>query len=204
MPRIPGVAILNAPAIAASIPTPSPWITAVTQNGTTSAGSAIITALTATANLNVGQPVTGTGVPAGSVITSIDSATQIHISLPATAAGTVSLSFLLWSPFNTGSFAGGFQGYSIPNPVNDVPGCLFEIPNLQTMAAGSTYVLPPGSGFIVLTSGTTAMQLQAFQGTSSPGWVTLGSGTASVTSLLPFISVNCPTTAGTLTVYQLR
>jgi len=66
---------------------------AVTQTGTTTNASPTVTGLGSTANLNVGQPVSGTGIPAGATILSIDSATQIHLSTNATASGTPSLTF---------------------------------------------------------------------------------------------------------------
>jgi hypothetical protein len=213
MPRIRSVAILNAPAIAASVPTPSPWITAVTQNGTTALGSNIITALTATANLNVGQPVIGTGVPSGATVTSIDSGTQVHISLNATAAGTVSLTFPIWDPWNTGAFAGGFGGYAIPNPTADVAGCLIEVPNIQTLAANATYVLPPGEGHILGVLGATnTATYQVFQGTSAPAWTTLFTWPAAATTLLQYfmsdganMRINNGATANnTFTIYQWR
>jgi fibronectin-binding autotransporter adhesin len=56
----------------------SPDVTGLT--GTTTAGSAVVTALGSTANLVVGMAVNMTGVPAGRTIASIDSATQITLS----------------------------------------------------------------------------------------------------------------------------
>ena len=213
MSRIRGVAILNSPAIAASVPTPAPWVTAVTQTGTTASGSNIITALTATANLNVGQPLSGTGIVPGSTITSIDSATQIHISLNATASGSPSLTFSLWDPSNSGAFAGAFGGFPLPPVANDVIGCLVEIPNLITLAAAATYILPPGDGAILCVAGTTTGPVyQVFQGTTSPAWTTLFTFTAAATTLLHYYMSdganfrvnNLASTASTFTIYQWR
>jgi hypothetical protein len=65
-----------------------------TRTGTTSNGSAVITALAKTTDLVVGQAVTGTGIAANSVIASIDSASQVTLDKNATADGTgISLTF---------------------------------------------------------------------------------------------------------------
>jgi hypothetical protein len=213
MPRIRGVAQLNSPAIAASVPTPAPWVTSSTQTGTSTSGSNVVTGLTSTANLNIGQPVNGTGSPPGNTILTIDSATQIHTTLNFTASGSPSLTFPLWDPWNTGQFAGGFGGYSLPMPGGDVIGCLIEIPNLITLAAAATYILPPGEGQILCVAGTTTgPTYQVFQGTSSPAWVTLFTFTASATTLLQYFMSdganfrvnNLAATASTFTIYQWR
>lgn len=53
--------------------------------GTVTIGSNIVTGiLPSTAGLNVGNVITGAGIPTGTTITSIDSSTQIHISNNAT------------------------------------------------------------------------------------------------------------------------
>lgn len=65
------------------------------QVGTTVNASTAITNLQSTTSLVVGQPVSGTGIPAGSVIASITSGNAITISLPATASGNVTITFTL-------------------------------------------------------------------------------------------------------------
>lgn len=62
-------------------------------SGTTTTSSAVVTALSSTASLAVGMPVTGTGIPAGATISTVDSATQVTLSTAATATGTVTLTF---------------------------------------------------------------------------------------------------------------
>lgn len=52
----------------------------VNMNGTTTAGSAVITALGSTANLAVGMGVFGATIPASATIVSIDSATQVTLN----------------------------------------------------------------------------------------------------------------------------
>lgn len=65
--------------------------TTIRQNGTTSSGSPIITALSDTSNMAVGMPVCGTGIATNSVISSVDSGTQITLSLNATGSATVTV-----------------------------------------------------------------------------------------------------------------
>jgi len=55
-------------------------------------GSAVVT-LSDTSKLDVGDAVTGTGIPVDTTITSIDSGTQITLSANATATGTETLTF---------------------------------------------------------------------------------------------------------------
>jgi hypothetical protein len=99
-------------------------VSASTQNGTTALTSPIVTALTSTAGLNVGQPVSGTGIPAGATILSIDSPTQIHISTNATAAGTVALTFGA-TPLTITSAASpnsiGVSGPIVVTPYQELP-----------------------------------------------------------------------------------
>lgn len=65
-----------------------------TMTGNTSNGSTTVNALSSTTNLYVGQPVTGTGMVAGTLIRSINSASQISLTIAANATNTgVSLSF---------------------------------------------------------------------------------------------------------------
>lgn len=66
---------------------------AVSRAGTTISASAVVTGLSATSDLVVGQKVTGTGIPATTSIFSIDSDSQITLSQNATASGTPTLTF---------------------------------------------------------------------------------------------------------------
>ncbi len=65
-----------------------------TFTGTTSIGSGIVTLVSNTLGLIVGQKVTGTGIPASTTIASIDSATQITLSAHATGAGSITISVI--------------------------------------------------------------------------------------------------------------
>ena len=53
--------------------------------GSTTSGSAVVTGIASTAGMYIGQPISGTGIPASTYILSVDSATQITMSANATA-----------------------------------------------------------------------------------------------------------------------
>lgn len=61
--------------------------------GTTVNGSAVVSGLSSTSALYLGQPVAGPGIPAGASVASIGSSSQVTLSAPATASGTVALTF---------------------------------------------------------------------------------------------------------------
>ena len=86
-----------------------------TTNGssTLSFTSPVVTGLSSTANLLVGEPVTGTGIPAGTTISAINSSTQVTLSQSATTNGSSTLTFT--SPVVTGlsSTANLFVGESV-------------------------------------------------------------------------------------------
>lgn len=67
---------------------------AVTQSGSLTLNSAVVTGLTTSA-LAGAVSVTGTGIPAGTYVLSVDSASQVTLSAVATAAGSQSLTFSL-------------------------------------------------------------------------------------------------------------
>jgi hypothetical protein len=61
---------------------------ATTFTGTTTSGSAVVTSVSSTSGLYIGQLLSGTGIAAGTRILSIDSGTQITMTANATANGT--------------------------------------------------------------------------------------------------------------------
>jgi hypothetical protein len=104
----------------------------------------------------------------------------------------------------TGSF------YFNPNySSGDVVDSYIDIPDTQTIALNTTYVIPPGWGYMVLTSGTTVATYQVQQ-TALGTWVTLFTGVASTPSGTFFMSdgvnfrINSPTTATTAVFYRFR
>jgi hypothetical protein len=65
----------------------------ITRAGTLTSGSPIVTGLSATSDLTLGQPVSGTGVSGGATVLSIDASNQIHLSANASASGSPLLTF---------------------------------------------------------------------------------------------------------------
>lgn len=63
-------------------------------SGTTTIGSKVITSIT-TANVTVGEVLSGTGIPTYSEVVSIDSSSQLTMTMPATASGTISVTHVL-------------------------------------------------------------------------------------------------------------
>lgn len=66
---------------------------ALTQSGTTTAGSAVVTGIPDTSSLSTDWGVSGTGIEPFAQIASVDSATQVTLNMAASASGTVDLTF---------------------------------------------------------------------------------------------------------------
>ena len=219
MPRIRGIAILDFPPLAGSLPTPSPWFVVTSQSITLVSGSPTLTTAV-TGQLNIGQPVSGTNIPPNAYLTAISAGVSATMNVNALASGAQTITFGLANPSQSPNPAVGspWNGPPLPPLLSqagafiDVNGCLLEVPNSQVIPAAGTYIIPPGEGLLLLTSGTTtAAAYQAFQGTSSPAWTTLASGTISATVMLPFMSDganfrinNLSATASTAVFYQWR
>ena len=67
----------------------------VTQTGTLTSGSAVVTGLSDTSAFAGALGVSGTGIPAGTYVQTVDSSTQITLTQAATASGSVSLTFAI-------------------------------------------------------------------------------------------------------------
>ena len=78
--------------------------------GTTTNGSPIVTGLSSTAALLVGQAVVGTGVPVGAKILTVDSASQVTLTVNATASGSKALLFGLAVWLDGGGYYGDGVG----------------------------------------------------------------------------------------------
>jgi hypothetical protein len=63
----------------------------LTFTGTTTNGSAVVTSVSSTSGLYIGQLLTGTGIASGARILTIDSGTQITMTANATASGSVTI-----------------------------------------------------------------------------------------------------------------
>lgn len=230
MPRIRGIAVLDYPVLAASIPSPSAWYQALSGSCTTTSGNLLVTAPAALVlNLNLFQPVSGVGIPTGAYVAQIVSATTFNLNIAATASGSNTLTFGLANPSQSpfglvGPVWNGpplppltvenvTQGFSTPTFV-DVNGCLLEVPNSQTIPVSTSYILPPGEGMmLVVTGATTGATYQVFQGSGNvaPSWVTILTVAAASSVLSPFMSDGAnfrvtagATTAPTITLYQWR
>lgn len=70
-----------------------------TLTGITTNGSAIVTGISSTTNLQAGFPTCGTGIASGSAILTVDSGTQVTLSLNATGSASVSIVF---APYGCG------------------------------------------------------------------------------------------------------
>lgn len=79
-----------------------------------------VTGLTSTAALNVGQLVTGTGIPVNTTIATIVSATAITLSNAATTSGATSLTFgaSFWLSLVNSNLLGNGLDYLAVTPVN--------------------------------------------------------------------------------------
>jgi len=95
----------------------------VTLTGNTSTGAAVpncITSLSSTTGLYVGQPVTGTNIPAGATIAAIDSSTQVTLSAPVTGTGS-GITFTFYTKFTVGRTFAGYQGDVVGTHSHSIP-----------------------------------------------------------------------------------
>jgi hypothetical protein len=139
------------------------------RNGTTTNGSSALTGLSGTADLYIGMPVEGTGIPAGATISSITSGSAITLSANATASATVPVT-LFYYGYGYGGNGGTFG-------VPDDRG-VFER-GLDTGGAGRdalVYACTNTSGQAIISglSSTLGMSVgMALSGTGVPGGATI-------------------------------
>lgn len=84
------------------------WDRTISDTGTLTNGSDVVTGLTSTSQMQVGMALSGTGIPANTTIASVDTSTQITMSAPATASGAHPLTFYVNAPI-TGYSGVGFS-----------------------------------------------------------------------------------------------
>lgn len=139
------------------------------RTGVTTSASASVTGLSSTADLWVGMPVEGNGIPAGTTIASIDSASSITLSAAATASASVPITL-----FYYGYGAGGNAStFGVPDDRG-----VFER-GLDTGAAGRDTLSysctnTGGTSSITGLSGTDGMSVgMAVSGTGVPGGATI-------------------------------
>lgn len=108
----PGLLVLNPTAVT----TPTSTFSVTTTNANN-----VFTGLASTAGLVIGQPVTGTGIAAGTVITHILDGTSVRVSTNATASGTV-----------TATYGGaGMNQFGNPTGYDGTLGTLVDVFNIQ-------------------------------------------------------------------------
>ncbi len=161
------------------------------QNGTFATGVAAVTALTSTANLFVGMPVTGAGIAAGTVIAAITGSTTITLSVNTTAVGTATpLTFINILNLTNGTITdnAGTTPLIIDNPVAFNP----IISNITfTGSAGGSVQFNNNS-----TATIGAMTFAAAGGNTN---VTVASGFTVTVGTPLTVGVNVITAAGSIT-----
>lgn len=103
------------------------------------------------------------------------------------------------------TFGGVSPFYDAPpaRTTADTADCLFDIPNVQSIAASGAYVIPPGSGYVVL--GATS-QLEAQVGTAGT-WVAISAAAASQSYWADGVNIRVHNTGGaaaSTTLYPIR
>jgi len=112
------------------------------QSGITASGSSVITGLNSTTSLQVGMPVSGSGITVGAVIIAIPSFNSVQISINATATATVSLTFsTIQFPEMAPAMIAAATDYS---QINAVQNYMFQVfpgltPLVTTDSAASSY-----------------------------------------------------------------
>lgn len=92
------------------------YLVTIQTTGTTASGSAVITGIPSTSKMDVGMPVSGTGIQSGSTIVSVDSATQITLNHTATATATAVA--LVVAPHGVGD---GTSTFNVPDRRSRTP-----------------------------------------------------------------------------------
>lgn len=177
-----GYGLLEIPS-AGPVPTPAQWIGPQVITGTLN-GTTAVSGMASNTGLAVGQPVSGTDIPAGTTISAIGAnGTSITLSLAATGSTTTALTFAAFLPLQS-AFSGASAFFPQPPAGSETVDCIVETPNLQTLANGSSYVLPPFTGMIQVVTGVsgTIAQYQVQQGTTGT-WVTLDTVPTNTTAL---------------------
>jgi microcystin-dependent protein len=136
--------------------------------GSTTNGSAVVTGISSTADLHVGMPVEGSGIPASTRILTVDSASQVTLDQNATATATPTLRWYPWgngdgsTTFNAPDMLGrGALGAGDGSWIADITSVdtgteTITVREQQTIETGLALVYTTsGSPIGGLTSGTT-------------------------------------------------
>lgn len=150
------------------VPASGAWIysfggnAANTLNATSTNSSSTLTInWPSTTALAVGQPISGLNILPNTTI-SVVGATTVTLSQNTASSGaaTGAVTVINNSPLQSSAF-GGNTFYGIPSAAAlaaDVPGCMFYIPEAQTLLVSSTnsiFYPAPGEGYLALTNGAT-------------------------------------------------
>lgn len=147
--------------------------------GNRTSGSAVITGLSATEQLEVGAAVEGTGIPASTTIASVDSATQVTLSANATS-GSGTATALRFFPHGGGN---GSTTFNVPDKRSRAS---FGRDNMGGSAAsritsGATGIRAQGIGQTgggqTVTLTTTEMPAHAHPGSTTTAVAFTGGGT---------------------------
>ena len=196
------------------IAAPLAWVGPYVLTGTLANTATTCTAITnppGTLGLFVGQTVSGTGITPGTTIAAIVSATAITLSLNTTssAVGAQTLTFAAGDPGQS-PFAYQAGLYPFQNPLSVfVPGSAFLVPDVQILAAATTYLPAPGRGIVTIASGTTTAAGIQYNLNPTPTWTTIFTGTISATVATYIMTDgtnvrwnNASATASTFTFYR--
>ena len=174
--------------------------------GNSTAGSATITQIASTANLAVGDTVTGSGIQSGTIITQIYN-NSIILSASATSTGTGTFSFSL--PLQVGEPVTGFgiqPGTTIAAILGGTAVTLSNAANAtgNTMLSFPSTDLPTGDNVASIISGNSvALYTAATQSATTLENGVLTTGSTTVTGLQESLSVAGNTTAGSAMITQL-
>ena len=122
--------------------------------------SPVVTGLSSTTGLFVGQPVSGTGIPAGAKILSIDSPSQITLTEFATTNGPQALTFafitqevgVLHTFATTGTWTGGSNTVTVASTAGMLDGSTVTGAGIPA----GTFIVNHGATTITLSNATTA------------------------------------------------
>jgi autotransporter-associated beta strand protein len=171
-----------------TLTTTGSFLASSSQSGSTNATTTVT--VTSTTGLAVGQPVSGTGIPAGAYITAIPSATTITISAAATATGSATFTFGAGTPLGTGAINVAAAGTL---NVSGVSGG-FALVGTQTLTNNGTV-----TGGVAVPAGTTLTGTGTYSGTVTVSGGTLTPGTATTVGSIASIG-NLAVNSGTFNI----
>ena len=158
----------------------------ITSTGSTTTGSAVVTAVPSTSQLRVGWAVSGTGIPSAATIKSIDSPSQVTLSGNATASGNGAIVF-------GGRFSPPAQLFDFDPASNQIAPVspALQDNQLTTIPAYKTWMLMLPTGQLLLADNTQQLYIYTPDGTAPA-------------SLVPSVSAIAPKGTGVFTLTGSR